>query len=134
MLQLLKSLIRNKLTRFFLISGLNTAFGYGLFALFLLLGLPYPIALLISTIAGIFFNFKTVGVLVFKNHNNILIIKFLGVYGITYLCNLFCLSTFIFWGVSVYIGGAILLIPIGLLAFYLNKRFVFTSTKMINLK
>ena len=122
---LLKELFKNKLIRFFIVSGLNTAFGYGLFALFIYFGIIYPLALLLSTIAGILFNFKTIGVIVFKNRNNTLIFKFFCVYGITYLCNLIGLAIFKYFGISVYWGGAILLIPVGMLAFILNKIFVF---------
>lgn len=122
---LINKLSKNKLVRFFLVSGLNTVFGYGLFALLIFVGVAYPLASLISTIAGILFNFKTIGILVFKNHNNILIFKFFAVYGITYLCNLGGLALFKHFEVSLYCGGAILLIPVGLLAFILNKIFVF---------
>ncbi|MCX6238351.1 MAG: GtrA family protein [Bacteroidia bacterium] len=123
----LNKLLKNKLILFFVVSGLNTVFGYGLFALLIFIGIIYPLALLISTIAGILFNFKTIGVVIFKNHNNILIFKFLGVYGITYLCNLGGLALFKSFEINIYLSGAILLIPVGLLAFILNKIFVFKN-------
>jgi len=120
-------ILNKKFIRFVFVIGLNTVFGYGLFALLLYIGITYPLALLISTIAGIFFNFKTIGGLVFKNHNNILIFKFFGVYGIIYLCNLTGLAIFKSFGINSYWGGMILLIPIGILAFILNKLFVFKA-------
>jgi len=123
-------LLKNKLVRFFLVSGLNTAFGYGLFALFLYLGITYPYALFMSTLAGILFNFKTIGNIVFKNNNNILIYRFFGVYGVMYICNLCGLLFFNSININNYLGGAILVIPIGLSGFFLNKTFVF---KDINL-
>lgn len=116
---------QNKLLRFFFVSGLNTFFGYGLFALLVFIGLVYPIALLVATIAGILFNFKTIGIIVFKNHDNLLIFRFFGVYGITYLFNLGGLALFKYFEINIYLAGAILLIPVGLLAFLLNKVFVF---------
>ena len=122
-------ILKNKLVRFFLVSGINTAFGYGLFAFFLYLSLNYSIALLISTIIGIIFNFKTIGSLVFKNKNNMLIIKFFGVYLITFLCNLGCLSIFKYFDVNLYFGGAILVIPIGLLGYKLHSKLVFKNIK-----
>jgi putative flippase GtrA len=120
-------LLRQKLIRFLLVSVLNTLFGYSLFALFLYFGLPYPFALLISTIVGILFNFKTIGRLVFKNNNNILIFKFISVYGITYLVNLGGLALLKSIEINTYLSGALLLIPIGFLSFILNKIFVFKS-------
>jgi putative flippase GtrA len=120
---------KSKLFRFFLVSGLNTIFGYGLFVSLLYLGVYYQLALLISTIAGILFNFKTIGIIVFRSHNNILIFKFLCVYTITYLCNLGGLAFLKSFELNLYWGGAILLIPTGLLAFLLNNLFVFTRHK-----
>lgn len=120
--------LQHRLILFLFVGSINTAFGYGLFALLTYLGVPYPLALFFSTIMGILFNFKTIGVIVFKNHNNILIFKFLGVYGITYLCNLGGLALFKYFEISLYWGGAILLIPTALLAFMLNKIFVFNNS------
>ena len=118
---------KNRLFRFFIVSGINTVFGYGLFALLIFIGVVYPFAMLISTIAGILFNFKTIGIIVFKNTKNILIFKFFGVYGITYICNIGGLALFTSLEINIYLSGAILLIPIGLLTFILNKTFVFTK-------
>ncbi len=122
---LVKRVIPNNLFRFFLVSGLNTVFGYGLFAILIFLGVAYQLALLISTIAGILFNFKTIGVLVFKDHNNLLVFKFICVYGVIYLCNLGGLELLNFFQINVYLGAAILLLPLGVLAFILNKAFVY---------
>ena len=121
----LNKLLKNKLIRFFIVSGINTIFGYGFFALLIFLGVFYPIALFIGTVAGILFNFKTVGVFVFKSHNNKLIFKFFGVYGIIYLFNLGGVALLKYFGFDTYTSGAILLIPAGLFAFLLNKIFVF---------
>jgi len=127
----INKLLSHKLIRFFLVSGINTIFGYGLFALLIFAGLPYPLALLVGSIAGILFNFKTTGVLVFKNSNNILIFRFFGVYGVTYIFNLGGLALFKALGFNMYWAGAIMLVPVGLLAFVLNKTFVFKETNKI---
>ena len=127
----IKRLLQNRLIRFFIVSGINTIFGYGLFAFLVYIGVAYQLALLFATIAGILFNFKTIGAIVFKNHNNVLIFKFFGVYGIIYLCNLWGLALLEFLEINIYFAGAILLIPIGLLAFILNKTFVFNDSHLI---
>lgn len=124
-LNFLNKILQNILIRYLIVSGLNTIFGYGLFALLVFIGVTYPIALLIATIAGILFNFKTIGIIVFKNHDNLLIFRFFGVYGITYLFNLGGLVLFKYFEINIYLAGAILLIPVGLIAFLLNKVFVF---------
>ena len=60
--------------RFLLVGALNTAFGLGLYCFFVYIGLSYKIAVLLSTVLGVLFNFKTIGSLVFKNKNNHLIL------------------------------------------------------------
>ena len=49
--------------RFILIGIPNTAFGYSLYALLIFLGLRYDLAILIATILGVLFNFKTTCIL-----------------------------------------------------------------------
>jgi putative flippase GtrA len=119
-----------RLILFLFVGCINTVFGYGLFALLIFIGVAYPLALLIGTIAGIFFNFKTISVVVFKNHNNLLIFKFFGVYGKTYLYNLGGLALFKSFEINIYRGGAILIIPIGIIAFYF-KTFVFKESFLL---
>lgn len=47
---------------FFLAAGLvNTAFGYGVYALGVWAGLAPPAAVIVSTIAGVAFNYRTLG-------------------------------------------------------------------------
>ena len=121
----IRVLLKIKLVRFFIVSGINTVFGYGLFALLIYLGLNYILASLFATIIGILFNFKTIGLIVFRTHNNTLIFRFFGVYGITYLFNVGGLTLLKWAGLVPYTGGAILVVPIGLMGFLLNKTFVF---------
>jgi len=119
--------LQNHLIRFFFVSGLNTVFGYSVFVLLIAIGLHYSLAVLIGTILGILFNFKTLGTLVFSNRNNRLIIKFFMVYGVTYMINVGCLALLKQTGLDLYLAGAILLVPVGLIAYYLNKTLVFNK-------
>ena len=114
-----------ELVLFFLVGGINTIFGYCLYALFLYFNLHYALASLLSTIGGVLFNFKTTGIIVFKNHNNKLLVKFFGVYTITYLINIGCLKIFASFNTNMYIAGAILMVPVALIAYMLQKKFVF---------
>ena len=85
----------------------------------------FSIASLVSTIIGVLFNFFTTGRIVFKNSDFKLILKFIGVYGITYLVNLLFLSIFNRYHVDLVLAGAILLIPMALLSYFLNNALVF---------
>ena len=118
----------NHFIRFILVGILNTMVGYGLFALFIYLGLHYSLAVLFSTILGVLFNFKSIGKLVFNSNNNERIYHFRGVYILLYLLNVSGL-----WGLSsigmenMYVAGAILLAPLAIISFILNKNFVFNQ-------
>lgn len=120
-----EKLIKNQFIRFLFVGGLNTVFGYSIFAFFLWLGLHYSLASLLSTILAVLFNFKTTGTIVFNSHNNLLILKFFGVYGINYILGVFFMYLFSLARINAYISGAILILPMACVAFLLNKRFVF---------
>ncbi len=118
--------MKRQLLSFLLVGILNTIFGYSLFVLFIYLGLYYPIAVLFSTILGVLFNFKTIGKLVFGSSDNCLIFRFILVYVITYLLNIFFFWLFKRLGFdNMYINGFVLLIPLAAVSFLLNKFFVF---------
>ncbi len=117
--------MENKLIRFLIVGGINTVFGYLVYASLILLNFHYSIAALLATSLGVLFNFKTTGKLVFQNNNNSLIFKFIGVYTFTYLINLVFLRLFELYKVDMFMAGAILLLPMALISFGLNKKFVF---------
>lgn len=123
--QLFQRAFSAEFIRFVLVAGLNTAFGYGVYALFIWLGIHFSLATLLSTIAGVLFNFKTYGIIVFRNKSNRLIFRFILVYVILYLCNVGAIAILKYFGLSSYMAGLILLIPIGLLGYFLNKKFVY---------
>lgn len=122
---IIKSSLSNTFIRFLFIGGLNTAFGYSIYAILIYLHLHYSLAALMATILGVLFNFKTTGRLVFKSKNNRLLFKFIGVYAIIYVINIASLKVFNFYRVDMYLAGAVLLLPIAVIAFILNKNFVF---------
>ncbi len=116
----------NKFIKFLLVGVLNTIFGYGLFAFFIFLDIDYPIAVLLSTILGVMFNFKTIGKLVFDSHDNSLIFRFVLVYVVIYILNvsgLWALKNMSYE--NMYINGFVLLAPLAIISFVLNKKFVF---------
>lgn len=118
-------LLSPEFIRFVLVAGLNTAFGYGIFAFFIWIGLHYTLATLLSTILAILFNFKTYGVIVFRNKDNKLIFRFVLVYFVMYLCNIGGIALLKCFGLSAYMAGLVLLVPVGLLGYVMNKRFVY---------
>ena len=110
-----------------MVGALNTVFGYSVFAVLILLNLHYTLAALLGQICGVLFNFKTTGSLVFKNKNNRLIFKFFGVYLFTYLLTIGLLRIFNSYGVHNLIAGAIIILPMALISFIMNKKLVFKN-------
>jgi putative flippase GtrA len=117
--------MKNQFVKFLFVGIINSIFGYSCFAMLLYAGLHYALALFLATFAGVLFNFKSIGALVFKSYNNDLIFRFFGAYSFIYIINTIGISAFSRVGLSPYVGGAILLLPMALLGFLINKRFVF---------
>jgi putative flippase GtrA len=121
----IRRLLQVKLFRFLLVGVLNAAFGYGCFAGFLYLGLHYSAALLLATILGVAFNFKSTGTLVFGSKNNRLIFRFVAGYGVVYGANVAGIAALKLLGVDPYLGGMALIVPMALLSFVINNKLVF---------
>ncbi|MFA9287060.1 GtrA family protein [Comamonas sp. SY3] len=123
----MRKLMQVKLLRFLLVGVLNAAFGYGCFAGFLYLGLHYSAALLLATVLGVAFNFKSTGALVFGSKNNKLIFRFVAGYGVVYGANVAGIAALKLLGVEPYLAGMALIVPMALLSFVINNRFVFND-------
>ena len=111
--------------KFLLVGALNTLFGYGIFALLLFIGLHYALASILATILGVLFNFKTTGILVFKNHDNRLIFKFVSAYCLTTVLSIIGLKFAKMVGLNLYFAGLILTGIMAIITFILQKKCVF---------
>ena len=119
--------INSTFIRYLLVGAVNTAFGYSVFALLIFIGWHYSIALFFATVAGIFFNFQTFGILVFRKRDWRLIWKFLAVYGILYGINVFLVFLVLLFLRNVYVANAIAIIFIAGLGYFLNRHFVYEN-------
>lgn len=112
---------------------LNTAFGLFVNYVFLFIfehllkfNHAYIISNFIATIVSILFNFKTYGILVFKNKDNKLILRFLAVTTFTYLLNIGGIALLEHLGSrNNYLNLTIMAVPVGLLNYVLNSVFVY---------
>lgn len=116
-----------QLLRFLAVGALNTAVGYGLFALFTWGGLPYPAAIGIATVLGLMFNFQSTGRIVFGQAPLSRLWRFMAVYGAVYCANVAGVALLLHTGMGVYLANALLLVPMALLAFVLQRKFVFLT-------
>ncbi|SIO67928.1 GtrA family protein [Paraburkholderia phenazinium] len=114
-----------QLLRFLIVGGINTVFGYSVFFVLTWLGMRYPLAIGLATIAGVSFNFQSVGHLVFGGAPHSRFWRFVGVYCLIYLLNLGGVRLLLVSGANVYVANAVVLLPLSLIAFLLNRRFVF---------
>lgn len=111
--------------RFVLVGIVNTGFAYVIYAGLLYLGLGYASANLIALIVGILVSFKTQGILVFKDSTNRRLIRFVLVWAVIYLFNIFLIGRFIAFGLNPYVSGALALPFVTVLSYIAQKLFVF---------
>lgn len=114
-----------RLLRFFVVGGVNTVFGYGVYALLLFVGFHYAAAAFIGTVAGVVFNYFTTGRFVFDHLSGAGLSRFVGVYAAVYCLKVACLAVLARFGVGPYVAGLLLLVPMALVSYVLLGRFVF---------
>jgi putative flippase GtrA len=108
--------------RFLVVGFANTAFSYGIYAIFLFVGLDFKIANFLALAAGIVVSFKTQGKLVFNNTDNKLLFRFVVSWAAIYPISILLISVFMEWGFSSYAAGALCL-PFNVAMSYLSQKF-----------
>jgi len=101
----------------------STGLSYGLYALLMFAGLNYAIANLGALLAGILFNFKTQGALVFGNSDNRFLWRFAAWWLAIYVLNVSLIGEFIALGVDKFVAG-LLPIPWTTALSYFMQRFL----------
>jgi putative flippase GtrA len=117
-----------ELLKYLIVGGINSLFGYSIFAIFLFFGFHYSLAVLVATILGVLFNFQSYGRIVFKNHSWTLLTKFILIYSIIYLVNILLLVVFDFFVSNLYFSGAMAIPLVAYLGYFLNKRYVWKKS------
>lgn len=118
-------MLRKQIARFLIVGVVNTAFGYGLYVFFIYLNFHYSLAVLLSTVLGILFNFKTIGKFVFASNDNRLIGKFFATYFLTFFINIWLISKLKDLDFDYYIAGFLSISLTSVLSFVLTKYLVF---------
>lgn len=120
----------SQFVRFIFIGFINTIFGYSVFYFLFKLSSNLFFSTLIAYLLGILFNYRTIGLYVFNHKDNNLIIKFFYFCALTFLLNFSCiLLLYKFFKLEYYFGAAIMVLPIALLSFFLNRVYVFNHRK-----
>lgn len=115
--------------RFIVVGGVNTVFGYSIFALLILLHVHYAIAAFLSTVCGVLFNFLTTGHFVFGNRDASRLPRFFGVYAVSYVVGVLLLRLSEILQIDVLVAAAVLALPMAVFSFTLNRLFVFRTTE-----
>jgi putative flippase GtrA len=117
-----------KAVRFVVVGGVNTVFGYLVFAGLTALGWADLWAVPAAMAAGVVFNFLTYGTWVFASLAVSRLPRFVIGYLGLYLINVLALRALAQFGLDAYRAQALLLLPLAALAYLLNDRWVFRGT------
>jgi putative flippase GtrA len=123
-----KRTLSAKLVRFILAGVLNTLFGYAVFAGLTMMGWSDLFSVPSAMAAGIAFNFVSYGKLVFSSLDIRRVPRFVAGYLCLYACDVFGLRLLSRLGMSSYAGQALLVVPLAVVAFFINDRWVFRGS------
>ncbi|MFO1431420.1 MAG: GtrA family protein [Candidatus Competibacteraceae bacterium] len=120
-------LLDARFLRFIATGVVNTAFGYSVYGVLVFLGLPYPLALALATVAGVAFNYRTFGRFVFASSGGAKIFaKFLASYLVIYILNVLMLGSLLhFLHLDPYLSQLLCLVPTVVIGFLLMQSWVF---------
>lgn len=121
--------MKKQIISFLIIGSINTIFYYAIYSALIYINIDYKFSVLIATLVGVFFSFKTFGKYVFNNSNKWLLYKFFLVYIILYISNISLISIMQSKFNNYYISGFIATICCAILSFILNKGYVFNEKK-----
>lgn len=118
---------RFRLLRYLVVGGANTAFAYLVYALGLVLGLPVPIASLISLLVSIVISFVSHGSLVFGHLSLPAFVRYVLNWSLMYLIYVGVVLGFMKFDVNPYLGGLVGMVVTTSLSFFLLGRVVFRT-------
>lgn len=113
--------------RFLVTGGINTTFGYGIYAACIYLGAGYALASGVSIVCGVLFSYKTTSAMVFGRGYRGSLARFIGSYAILYAFSVLILKTLDALGINPYLAGLLAAAPCAVLSFVLLKLFVFRA-------
>lgn len=127
MLNLHKYYVTSPLFRFVIVGTFNTSISYCIYAVMLFMNQSYAIANLIALVSGIVIGFKTQGLIVFRNRDNLLIFRFILLWSIIYTLTIVFIGNLIKIGLTAYTSGVLALPFSTILSFFGQKYFVFRT-------
>jgi len=116
---------RQRFVRFAIVGILNSAFGLGVYALLIHLGLPVWAALIAANVAGVSFNYVTTGKLAFSHRGANRFPSFVSIYLLCYVINYLAITVLVHMHLGP-VTSQVLLTPfMAILNYLLQSRYVF---------
>ncbi len=114
-----------RLWRYYQAGIVNTAFGYGLYATFVALGLNMYVAQIVAHLLGVMFNYVTYSRHAFHD-SNVSKGRFVASYAVNYLLGLAALWAASQFVTSPYLAGLVAVIFVSLINYLILRHWVFT--------
>ena len=119
--------VLNEVVRFLFVGILNSLFGYFVYAVTLYFSDQLTISLLVATVVGVLFNYKSTGSLVFRHNGESRLLKFVVVYSVIFVGNASLLYFLVSAGWDKYLSQLFLTPVAAIFSFFLFKSFVFVD-------
>jgi putative flippase GtrA len=124
-----QSLVIPKIVRFLLVGGLNTLVGFLVFSLAIYLsGGNVGLSLAANIGVGVFFNYLSYGIAVFKSLGKKQFAKFVLAYAFLYVINYIALKIMLGQQMNIYVAQFINLFYLAPLSYFIFNKLVFVKT------
>lgn len=121
----------DRLWRYYQAGIVNTAFGYGLYATFVAAGFNMYVAQITAHFLGVAFNYLTYSRHAFRD-SQASKVRFVMSYVVNYLLGLASLATLSRIFVSPYIAGALAVVLVSLINYFILRHFVFNRPREVD--
>jgi putative flippase GtrA len=116
--------------RFVLAGAVNTVFGFVVYSLAILAGVPVWGAILAGVLAGVVFNYVTIGGYAFRQLSWRNFPRFLLCYAVVYLVNLGLVELLSRKGLGVIQAQALITAPLAVMSYLMMRYLVFTGSQV----
>lgn len=125
----MKAVLSHRFVRYLLVGGLNTLFGLLAYSVFIYFDSPTWVALLGGNVAGVAFNFFTIGGIVFSDLSPYRMPLFVLCYCVIYFINLELIGWLVAFVHGRIVAQAILALPMAALSYLILSNFVYARAR-----
>ena len=121
----LRELDVGQIARFLVVGCLNTAFSYLIYACALYIGLSFVWANLCAVVSGVLVSFRMQRGLVFGEGRSGAFLRYIAFWAVIWVINIFIIWLMKIFVQDSYIAGALALIPVTIISYFVQKIWVF---------